>query len=88
MNKPARIAAAGANTADDADNAGNEDGADYSGGADNAPTPTLRRGSSLLELCKNEQWADMIDELARSSQVSGTRAARLLLAVVGSGKGQ
>ena len=88
MKKPARIAAAGANTTDGADNAGNEDGADYSGGADNAATPTLRRGSSLLELCKNEQWADMIDELARSSQARGTRAARLLLAVVGSGKGQ
>ena len=85
VNKPARVAAAGANTTDGADNA---DGADYSGGVDNAPTPTVRRGSSLLELCKNEQWTDLIDELARSSQVRVTRVARLLLAIVGSGKGQ
>lgn len=78
-----------ARVADGTDNADHEDGADYSGGADNAPTPQLRRGSSLLELCKNEQWTDLIDELARSSQVRGTRAARLLLVVVGSGgKGQ
>ena len=55
-----------------AGNANNEDGTYYSVllDADNAPMPMLqRRGSSLLDLCKNEQWPELIDELTRSSQV-------------------
>ena len=77
--QPARAAAAGADTTDGADNADNDadgaDGADSFGGADNEPTPKLRRGSSLLEPCKNEQWTEMIDELARSTQVRGSGGA-------------
>ena len=77
--QPARAAADttdGADNADnDADNADGADGADSFGGADNEPTPKLRRGSSLLELCKNEQWTEMIDELARSTQVRGSGGA-------------
>ena len=68
----ARAAAADADATGGAGNANNEDGAYYSVllDADNAPMPMLqRRGSSLLDLCKNEQWSELVDELTRSSQV-------------------
>ena len=68
----ARAAAADADATGGAGNATNEGGTYYSVllDADNAPMPMLqRRGSSLLDLCKNEQWPELIDELTRSSQV-------------------